>query len=166
VNALRSASPPWPPGALRYSEDGIYSLGRPVGIGAGVFAFATLTLVALLVTCEAQTTWLPVVVMFFSGTFVVGTLILGLFYTSGLPDAMYIRIRNDRTVPIPLVMTATGMGSTTTFNTTWSGPEFLIGTKRPQELQHAVRNAVSAYRFTGGHPIWVALGEPRQPEAL
>ena len=48
-------------------------------------------------------------------------------------------------VPIPLVMTASGGRSTTTFNTTWSGPEFLIGTKRPLELQHAVRDAVNAY---------------------
>ncbi len=245
VNAVRPA----PPVALRYSEDGIYRPGRPVGIGGAVFALATVGLVALLVTGESGTTWLPVLVMSFSGMLVVGTLIaskpgirvtddaiavghvayagrhrlpgysermgvphlvatlpfdqivevrflhgadaiavrdavrasaplrstagnkpararkqvFGLFYTGGLPDAMYIRIWKDQTVPIPLVMTASGGGSTTTFNTTWSGPEFLIGTKRPLELQHAVRDAVNAYQLAGGHPISVTLGEPAQP---
>ncbi len=55
--------------------------------------------------------------------------------------------RKDRTVPIPLVMTASGGGSTRTFNTTWSGPEFLIGTKRPLEPQQAVGGAVNAYQI-------------------
>jgi hypothetical protein len=244
LSAVPAAPAHQAPGVLRYSEDGIYSLGRPVGIAGGVFVLATAGLVALLATGESETTWLPVVVMFFSGLLVVGTLIsskpgirvsddaivvgqiayaerhpvpgfsermgvphfvatlpfdqivevrflhgadalalrnairasapprttadkkrtpsrkhvLGLFYNGGLPDAMYIRIRKDRTVPIPLVMTASGGGSTTTFNTTWSGPEFLIGTRRPLDLQRAVTDAVGAYHLAGGHPISVALG--------
>lgn len=231
---------------LRYREDGIYPMGRPARILGGVFALATIGLVALLATGEAQATWLPVVVMFFSGMLLVGTLIsskpgirvsddgialgqvayaerhprpglsekmgvphfvaelpfdrvleirflhgatatnardairasapphlaagkkpsrgrkhvLGLFYAGGLPDAMYIRIRPDQTVPVPLVVTASGMGSTNTFNTTWSGPEFLIGTKHPLELQEAVRDAVNAYEVAGGHPILVGLPSP------
>jgi hypothetical protein len=244
AGAVRAARPARSRGARRYSEDGIYRPGRPLGIGGGIFALASGGLVALLVTGESKTTWLPIVVMFFSGMLVVGTLIaskpgirvsdeaiavghvayaerhrlpgfsermgvphfvatlsfdeiievrflhgadvikvreavrasaplrstagkkpttgrkqvLGLFYTGGLPDAMYIRIRKDQTVPIPLVMTASGGGSTTTFNTTWSGPEFLIGTKHPIELQHAVRDAVNAYQHAGGQPIPVTPG--------
>lgn len=244
---VRQSVPPAPCAAgLRYSEDGIYRMGRPVRIFGGVFAIATAGLVALLATGEAQATWLPVVVMFFSGMLVVGTLIsskpgirvsddgialgqvayaerhprpgwsekmgvahfvaelpfdrvveirllhgaavtgardairasapprpaagkkpspgrkrvLGLFYAGGLPDAMYVRIRSDQTVPVPLVMTASGMGSATTFSTTWSGPEFLIGTKHPLELQQAVRDAVRAYELGGGHPIPVELPNP------
>ena len=218
---------------LRYSEDGIYRAGRAVGISAGVFALATVGLVALLLAGKAETTWLPVVVMFFTGMLVVGTLIsakpgirvrddgitvgqvayterhtrpgfsekmgvphfvaelpfddvvairflrgaeivtvrdairasapprmakkptkarkqvLGLFYTGGLPDAMYIRIRPERTPPVPLLATSSGMGSSTTRATTWSGPEFLIGTKHPGELQQAVGDALDSYHWLG-----------------
>ena len=228
---------------LRYSEDGIYRAGRPVGISAGVFAVATVGLVALLLAGDSQTTWLPVVVMFFSGMLVIGTFmsarpgirvrddgitigqvtyterhprpgfsekmgvphfvaelpfddvvairflrgaeiitvrdairasapprmankptkarkqVLGLFYTSGLSDAMYIRIRPDRIPPVPLLATSTGMGSSTTRATTWSGPELLIGTKHPLELQRAVRDALDSYHLGGGHPIPVQLPE-------
>ncbi len=44
-----------------------------------------------------------------------------------------------------------------------SGPEFLIGTRRPLELQHAVGDAVNAYQLAGGHPIRVTFGQPGQP---
>lgn len=240
------------PGTVRYSEDGIYSFRRPVGISGGVLALATLGLVALLATGNQNTIWLPIVVMFFGGMFLVGTLIsskpgirvtddaiivghvayaerhprpgfsermgvphfvatlsfdrivevrflhgpdtiavrnairasapplstggkrrargrkrvFGLFYTGRLPDAMYIRIRADHPVPIPLVITPSGMGSTTTLSTTWSGPEFLIGTKRPLELEGAVRDAVRAYELAGGHSIPVAVGKGDRPGAL
>lgn len=88
--------------------------------------------------------------------------VFGLFYNGGFPDAMYIRIQPDHTVPVPLVVTASGMGSTTTLHTTWSGPEFLIGTKRPLELQKAVRDAVSAYELVGGNSVRVELPDPEQ----
>lgn len=91
--------------------------------------------------------------------------VLGLFYAGGLPDAMYIRIRPDRTVPIPLVVTPAGVGNTTTFSTTWSGPEFLIGTRHPEALQQAVIDAVNAYQLAGGHPISVVPGPPVPPGA-
>jgi hypothetical protein len=228
---------------LRYSEDRIHRAGRAAWISAGIFALATVGLVALLVAGDPQTTWLPVVLMFFSGMLVIGTVIsakpgirvrdhgitigqvayterharpgfcrkmrvphfvadlpyddvvairflrgaeiitvrdairasappraankptkahkqvLGLFYTGHLSDAMYIRIRPDRTPPVPLLATSTGMGSSTTRATTWSGPEFLIGTKHPLELQQAVRDALDFYHLAGGHPIPVQLPE-------
>ncbi len=228
---------------LRYSEDGIYRADRAVGISAGVFALATVGLVALLLAGDSQTTWLPIVVMFFSGMLVIGTLIsakpgirvrddgitigqvayterharpgfsermgvphfvvelpfdavvairflrgaevvtvrdairasapprmankptkarkqvLGLFSTGGLSGAMYIRIRADRTPPVPLLATSSGMGSSTTRATTWSGPEFLIGTRHPLELQHAVHDALDSYHLAGGHFIPVQLPE-------
>ena len=63
------------PDVPRYSENGIYRAGRAVGISGGIFAIATLGLVALLLAGDSQTTWLPVVVMFFSGMWVIGTVI-------------------------------------------------------------------------------------------
>ena len=55
--------------------------------------------------------------------------------------------------------TSSGIGSSTTRATTWSGPEFLIGTKHPLELQQAVRDALDSYHLAGGHPIPVQLPE-------
>jgi len=89
--------------------------------------------------------------------------VLGLFYAGKLPDALYLRLRPDRVPDVPFLLIADGVGNTSTWQTVWSGPELLIGTKHPAALEEAVRAVVARHEEAGGQRLAIGSDPPMSP---